>query len=568
MGLRPGFEPGTSGSTAPRATNCATGATRLNSSLLMLKSVSAYVLISTVFPQEVGLRMGIREVGVEVFVPDASVVTDGTLRRLIIDGRLKGKLVVLRELVDLFESQAREGRAVGTIGLEELRLVKAACESRGVSFEVVEAQRRSVENLDSVIRRYCLEYGATLVTSSRIQQLAAESMGVKVMYVPPPRTRLTLLERFFDKSTMSVHLKEGAPPYAKKGYPGHWTLIKLSDTPLTREEVEAIADEVIEAARTSPEAVVEVERPGSTIVQLGDYRIVITRPPMSDGWEITAVKPLAKPSLEDYNLPEKLIRRLEERAEGILIAGAPGMGKTTFAQALAEYYMRKNKVVKTIESPRDMRLPPDVTQYSKVYASPDELHDILLLSRPDYTVFDEMRTDDDFKLYVDLRLAGIGMIGVVHATSPIDAIQRFLRRVDLGMIPSIIDTVIFIEEGEVRRVYELGMTVKLPTGLREAELARPVVEVKDFITGRLEYEIYTFGEQTIVVPVKGLTASGLEGRLRRILQGIAPSAEVRVEGNSVTVLIPREDVRSIKRLRRKLRKLESEYGITVNLRII
>jgi len=513
--------------------------------------------------------LGIREVGVEVFVPDVSVITDGTLRRLVIDGKLRGRLVILKEVVDSFEEQAKEGRAVGLIGLEELRLIRAACESRDLELDVIEASgRRKYSTLDSLIRSYCLDSGATLITSSKVQQLAAESLGIKVLYVPPPRARLTLLERFFDDSTMSVHLKEGAPPYAKKGYPGHWSLVRLGESPLSREEIEAIADEIIEAARTTSEAVVEVERMGSTIVQLGDYRIVITRPPMSDGWEITAVRPLAKPRLEDYNLPPKLVRRLEERAEGILIAGAPGMGKTTFAQALAEYYMRKRKVVKTIESPRDMRLPPDITQYSKVYASPDELHDILLLSRPDYTVFDEMRTDDDFKLYVDLRLAGIGMIGVVHATTPIDAVQRFLRRVDLGMIPSIIDTVIFIEEGEVRKVYELNMTVKLPTGLREAELARPVVEVKDFLTGQLEYEIYTFGEQTIVVPVRGLGITGLENRLRRILHNIVPTAEIRVEGSNVTILVPREDLRSLKRLRRKLRKLESEYGITISLKLI
>ncbi len=511
--------------------------------------------------------MGISEYGIEVFVPDVSVVIDGTLRRLVIDGKLNGRLILLKDMIDKFEAMAKEGKSLGIVGLEELRLVRAACRSKGIEIEIVASGKRW-EDIDSAVRWYALDVGATLVTSSRTQMLAAETAGVKVLYVPPSRTRLSMLEKFFDKWTMSVHLKEGAAPTAKKGSPGHWRLIKLSDTPLTREDVEAIADEIIEAARTSPDAMIEVDRAGSTIVQLGDYRIVITRPPMSDGWEITAVRPLAKPSLEDYRLPEKLIRRLEERAEGILIAGAPGMGKTTFAQALAEYYMRKNRIVKTIESPRDMRLSPGITQYSKVYASPDELHDILLLSRPDYTVFDEMRTDNDFKLYVDLRLAGIGMIGVVHATTPIDAIQRFLGRVDLGVIPSIIDTVVFIEEGEVRKVYEVSMTVKLPTGLREAELARPVVEVKDFITGQLEYEIYTFGEQTIVVPVRGVGISGLESRLRRILSNIAPTAEIRIQGSSVTILVPREDLRAVKKVRKKLRKIESEYGISISLKLI
>ncbi len=336
---------------------------------------------------------------------------------------------------------------------------------------------------------------------------------------------------------------------------------------MSREELEEITREVIEAAKRRPDGFIEIDRPGSTIIQLGEYRIVVTRPPLSEGWEITAVRPLVKLRLEDYNLPSKLIARLEERAEGILIAGAPGMGKTTFAQALAEYYMRKGKIVKTIESPRDMRLPPEITQYSKTYGTSEELHDILLLSRPDYTVFDEMRNDEDFNLYVDLRLAGIGMIGVVHATTPIDAIQRFIRRVELGMIPSIIDTVIFIEKGRVSKVYELQMTVKLPTGLREAELARPVVEVRDFLTGQLEYEIYTFGEQTMVVPVGRVKRSAIESKIVKEIERLIPEAQVELTGNTVIVTVPRDAAKVAMRRVKKLKKLERKLGVNIRFRV-
>jgi ATPase len=322
-------------------------------------------------------------------------------------------------------------------------------------------------------------------------------------------------------------------------------------------EIEEMAREIIEVASRGG-GFVEIDRLGSTIVQLGDYRIIITRPPLSNGWEITAVRPLVRLRLEDYNLPEKLLRRLMERAEGILIAGAPGMGKTTFAQALAEFYARQGKIVKTIESPRDMRLPPIVTQYSKTYADIGELHDILLLSRPDYTVFDELRNDEDFKLYVDLRLAGIGMVGVLHATSPIDAIQRFIRRVELGMIPSIVDTVIFIHEGRVEKVYELSIKVKLPTGLREAELTRPVVEVRDFLTGDLEYEIYTFGEQTMVVPVKSLTRPpSIEDEVRKVI----PEARVEVREGTLIVRLPRLGGRITARKVKRVKRIAEEHGL-------
>src|SRR3989338_3753002 len=110
------------------------------------------------------------------------------------------------------------------------------------------------------------------------------------------------------------------------------------------------------------------------------------------------------------------------------------------------------KIVKTIEAPRDMQLKDEVTQYAISHASSQEIHDILLLSRPDYTVFDEMRNFEDFRLFTDLRLAGIGLAGGGHATHAVDAIQRFLGKTELGIIPQIIDTVIFIKGGKVGKV--------------------------------------------------------------------------------------------------------------------
>lgn len=98
------------------------------------------------------------------------------------------------------------------------------------------------------------------------------------------------------------------------------------------------------------------------------------------------------------------------------------------------------------------------------------------------------------------------MIGVVHATRPIDAIQRVIGRVELGMIPSIIDTTIFIKDGKVETVYDISLTVKVPTGMTEEDLARPVIEVRDFETNELVYEIYTYGEQTVVMDVSKISA--------------------------------------------------------------
>jgi len=512
-----------------------------------------------------------------VYVPDISCIVSGALRKAIEEGKLSGKIAIHSAVVSHFERLAKEGVYRGFVGLRELsKLREAATKTRTIELEYVRDLPGGFKwvkdnNVDELLRELAYEAGAVLVTSDRVNAEAARAVGVDVLFLEPTKGEF-VLKSFFTSDTLSVHLKEGAKPHAKIGKPGKWRFVAIRDESLTREELEEIANEIIEYAKSNGNSFIESERPGSTILQIENYRVVITRPPLSDGLEITAVRPIVKLQLEDYNLPPKLLQRLEKQAEGILIAGAPGMGKTTFAQALAEYYRRRGKIIKTIESPRDMQLPADVTQYSKSYATSEELHDVLLLSRPDYTFFDEMRDTRDFELYADLRLAGVGMVGVVHATSPIDAIQRFIGRVELGMIPSIVDTVIFIENGEVEKVYELETTVKVPYGLREAELARPVVIVKDFLTGDPEYELYVFGERTFIVPIKKSAAIGeerIKARLETLLRKYLPdsSVEIIVEEGRAVILVDEEYYNYIVgKPRRKLERLARRLGFNVEVR--
>ena len=498
-------------------------------------------------------------------LPDKSALIHG-LSKYIVEHKLYGNILIHKLLLNELEKEAREGLVTAEVALEEVSRLKDLSEDLLVSFEIVSDEER-YSSVNEALREYCLRRGCTLVTADAIQKQIAESVGVDVILLTPEVTSLTI-DKFFDESTMSVHLKEGTTPKAKKGKPGNWQFVELSQTPLTSHDIKKIVNEILAAVDYVKDSFIEIERKGSTIIQLGNYRIVVIRPPLSDGWEVTITRPVARKKLEEYNLNEKLLARLRDRAEGIIIAGAPGMGKTTFAQALAEFYMRMNKVVKTIESPRDMHLPPEITQYSKNYAEVGELHDILLLSRPDYTVYDEMRNDEDFKLYIDLRLAGIGMIGVVHATSPIDAIHRFINRVDIGTIPNIIDTVIFIHSGNVQKVYSLDMTVKVPTGLREADLARPVVEVRDLINDKVEYEIYVFGEQTMIVPVSSISGGDkIQRKLENLITNLIPSATVTYENGEYVITIPKEGIGLFnKKVVTKLKRYERKFGIKTRIR--
>ncbi len=334
-----------------------------------------------------------------------------------------------------------------------------------------------------------------------------------------------------------------------------------------------MAKEIVEKARTTENAFVEISRPGSTIVQYQSYRIIIVKPPVSDGWEITAVRPIKKLNLDDYNLPEQIHERIKTQARGVIIAGETGSGKSTFAQSVAEYYIKLGKVTKTLESPRDMILSAEVTQYSKNYATSEEVHDILFLSRPDALIFDEMRDTPDFMLFSDLRLGGSSVLGVLHAATPIDAVQRFVGRIDTGMIASILDTILFIDKGTVGKVLTVKMTVKVPSGMVEADLARPVVEIKDFETGILEFELYSYGEETVVVPVNKQTKKSparniAEKHVEREMLKYASKAEAEMlDEHKAVVYVPEREIGElIGKKGARITDIEKKVGVRIDLR--
>ncbi|MDE1829694.1 MAG: Flp pilus assembly complex ATPase component TadA [Thaumarchaeota archaeon] len=517
----------------------------------------------------------------ERIVVDTSIIIDGEITKLIESGTLKDcEIIIPVAVLDELQSQASQSKDYGFVGLEEIKKIRDLAEKTNITLRF-EGERPTMEDIklarhgriDAIIKDIAKKNSATFYTADYVQALVAQAEGVKTSYSKPQVKTLDLeFEKYFDDRTMSVHLKEGTKPMAKRGKPGAFSLVELEDKILEKEYLERITTEILESSRVNQSGVIEISKAGALVVQFREFRVVITHRPFSDSYEITITHPLVKLSLEQYNVSEKLMKRLSESAEGILVAGAPGSGKSTLASSLADFYSKKGKIVKTFESPRDLQVDEKITQYTQLEGSFENAADILLLVRPDYTIFDEVRRYHDFRVFADLRLAGVGMVGVVHANAPLDAIQRFIGKVELGMIPHILDTVVFVKAGQISTIYELEFKVKVPTGMTEQDLARPVIEVRNFDNHVLEYEIYTYGEENIVIPIsKEAKSAGIErlaeSKIKDAIRRFDSDAEIEIlSNNSIRVRVDKDAIPPlIGRGGSTINELEKSLGVHIDV---
>ena len=227
-------------------------------------------------------------------LPDTSAVVDGRVTERVEDG-FDGTAYVAEAVVGELEAQANDGRESGWDGLEELQRLADYADDGAIAVEYVGDRPGAVERrgaaegeIDALIRDLAAEHGATLLTSDIVQSEVAEAKGLDVEYVEP-RTddgdddAELALERYFDEETMSVHLKTGVAPMAKRGSVGEMSYETVADEPLDEETARSFASEVVDVARSSADGFVELSQPGMTIAQIRDLRIAVAEPPFAGG---------------------------------------------------------------------------------------------------------------------------------------------------------------------------------------------------------------------------------------------------------------------------------------------
>jgi len=219
---------------------------------------------------------------IDRLVPDTSVIVEGLVSKKIESKELEVNTLIIHEAVLAeLEHQANLGKAIGHIGLDEIKRLR---ELKGFNIDLqflgkrpsaAEIKYASLGEIDALIRQLAFEEGATLLTADKVQAKVAEAKGMDFILIEKyAKTKKLKLEAFFDNTTMSVHLRENTYPTAKKGTPGKWDFTKIRDSMIKKEEIKEISSELIEEARAAIDGFIEIEREGSTIIQLGKIKVL------------------------------------------------------------------------------------------------------------------------------------------------------------------------------------------------------------------------------------------------------------------------------------------------------
>jgi ATPase len=89
---------------------------------------------------------------------------------------------------------------------------------------------------------------------------------------------------------------------------------------MNKKEMNEFIQKIYDEIDSRDDGVMEIDRKLSKVLQLGPYRIVIVYPPLSDGLEMTIVKPIKTLTMEDYKLEKDVFELLRNKAKGILIS--------------------------------------------------------------------------------------------------------------------------------------------------------------------------------------------------------------------------------------------------------
>lgn len=78
----------------------------------------------------------------------------------------------------------------------------------------------------------------------------------------------SVLDKYFDETTMSLHLKVNRPILRKKGFPGNWQPVVDPNEIMTKEAFNELIDQLFKEVESREDAFLEINRELSKVLQI------------------------------------------------------------------------------------------------------------------------------------------------------------------------------------------------------------------------------------------------------------------------------------------------------------
>ncbi|MHA1330749.1 MAG: PIN domain-containing protein, partial [Candidatus Hodarchaeales archaeon] len=211
----------------------------------------------------------------QIYVPDTSVIINEGLYSILKETIENGsQLVIHAAMIAELEHQANTGNNTGFKGLKELDKIRKLCSEKDIviTYEgrrpsLSEIKRARSGEIDAIIRDFAWKVQGVLITSDKVQYMGAKAIGIETIYFHQEKIHVNKrlkIEQYFDDKTMSIHLKQGAPVYVKRGKPGSVEFKAFSPEVLSKEDLISLSDEILTKANLFEDTFIEIARKGST----------------------------------------------------------------------------------------------------------------------------------------------------------------------------------------------------------------------------------------------------------------------------------------------------------------
>ncbi|PKM92476.1 MAG: hypothetical protein CVU81_00285 [Euryarchaeota archaeon HGW-Euryarchaeota-1] len=411
--------------------------------------------------------------------------------------------VALREL----EHQANRRERIGYAGIEELQTLQNYAKEgyinliyEDVIYTPEDVDTAKLGALDALIIKAAIKNNAIFITADKVQSKIARAQGCEAYYYEyisgkfiaehhheetPPLS----FEKFFDKNTMSIHILQDGFVFAKIRENGKAKYTKISQNTLAFDEIKKIEHEI----KNHPLLVSETATPYYNKGKIDDYRITIVNPPFSARLEINIIKQRITKTFADYKISEQQIAFLKN-TRGVIISSKIGGGKTSFARALFVELSKcgDEEIAKIIESQPEQIVCENTNQYDRSTIPSEDLNQFILSSRTDRLLFDEIKTQDDLKMFTNFRLADVITISTLNIADEACALHFIFSNIPFIVASRIIDAFVFLnEDGSVNKILIPKIKIKKDNVLVK------MVDLK----GKPQFECYNQQNDTIIKSV-------------------------------------------------------------------